>query len=301
MKYLLSIVASLATLIVSITSVQSLSAQSLPSVAIGAIQDGASLNIVTEPTSTIVVDLSLSTTSFTAGIYARYAQKYLGERAQLTDKTLSIVESCNLSLAPQDFLYAEKYNTPIEEESVKNPAQDLSIDRSSAEIMIPEQTAQNIANQIFANRRICHDLIAGDVGEGVFGEGLKTALDRFDKMEREYLALFMGKEQTTTTTRRFTVQLKPDVTRYMIGRYDAQRGLLPANQINGEPIYLQITPSNVADSTYIAPGSKGAARRVFIVPNPSQCDLYVGADVMSSVVFPLYTYGSRATLLYDPK
>lgn len=293
MKYLLSIVASFATLFAS--------AQGLPSLAIGAVQDGSRFAIVSEPTSTIVVDLSLTTTSFTAGVYARYAQRYLGERAQLTDKTSTIIESCKLSIADDNSIYAEDYQSLKEVETMKIPAQELAVDRLSADIMIPEQAAQNVAAQIFANRIVCRDLIAGDVGEGVFGEGLKTALDRFDQMEREYLALFMGKEQTTTITRRFSIKLNSDMTRYMVGRYDAQRGVLPANQINGEPIYLQITPSEVRDSTYIAPGNRGTARRVFVVPNESQCDLYVGAELITSVTLPLYTYGSRATLLYDPK
>lgn len=289
MKYILSIVTCVVSLVAS--------AQGLPNMTIGAIQNGGAVEIVAEPTSTIIVDLTISTTTFTAGIYSRYAQKYLGERAQLTDKTSTAIESSQLSIAPEDLPIAK----PKPASTIKKPTQKLAIDRTSSEVMIPELAAQNAANQIFANRRICRDLIAGDVGEGVFGEGLQTALDRFDKMESEYLALFMGEEQIETTTHRLFIPLTSDNTRFMVGRFDSRMGLLPANEIEGEPIYLQITPSEVSDSTYLVPGSRGSARRVFIVPNMSQCDLYVGTDIINSTILPLYTYGSRATLLYDSK
>ncbi len=291
MRYFLSIVALAVTF--------SSSAQSLPNVAIGAIQNGSTLEIIAEPTSTIALDITLQTSSFTAGVYSRYAQKYLGERAQLTDKKSTIIKGAQLSVATSESTPVEQSTTPKIE--VNSPAQTLSIDRTSADVMIPEVAAQNAANQIFANRRICRDLIAGDVGEGVFGEGLQTALDRFDQMEREYLSLFMGQEKVTIVTHREEVTLSSDKTRYMVGRFDSQKGLLPATEIDGDPVYLQITPSEVKDSTYIAPGSKGSTKRIFVVPNMAKCDLYVGADIIASATLPLYTFGSRATLLYDPK
>ncbi|MFI3282368.1 MAG: DUF4831 family protein [Rikenellaceae bacterium] len=289
MKYIFIIVALFATL----TS----SAQSLPSVAVGAVQNNGTLEFVAEPTSTILVDLTLTTTNFTAGVYARYAQKYLGERAPLTSKTSTVISASELSLAPQDYNLSRDEATS----SVVVTPPHLAVDRMSAEIMIPEQAAQNAATQIFANRRTYRELISGDIGEGVYGAGLESALERFEQIEAEYLSLFMGHEEVLTTTRRIPLRLSGDMTRYMIGRYDSQKGLLSAMEIEGEPVYLQITPSHVADSTYTLSGSKGTARRVYVVPNVAQCDLYVGANIVTSSFLPLYTFGSRTTVLYDPK
>ncbi len=286
MKLLLTIVAATATCIAS--------AQNLPNVAIGAVQEGDKSGYVSEPSSTILVDITLSTTQFVAGTYARYAQKYLGERAPLTDKTSTEIIGSAILLAPQDYGICE--STSIPDATVEVQVQPLPVDRNSSATLTPESAAQNAANEIFAIRKTTRDLVAGDIGEGVFGTGLTSALERLDKLESDYVALFMGKSIVTTKTQRFTINLKSNTTRYMVCRYDPQKGFLPATEIDGEPVYIQITPSETKDSTFGISRTKAASAGIYIVANPSQCDLYIGADIISTSTLPLYDFGSRVTL-----
>ncbi len=291
MRYLLLLVASFVTFIAS--------SQSTQPIAVGFVQNGQDHSFVEEPVTTIAVDISLQTTSFKAGVYARYAQKYLGERAPLTNKESTTVEGAQILLAPHDYIAPKEVKQ--QEVVVKSPAYELPIDRTSADITLPELAAQEAASRIFANRKVCQELISGDVGEGVFGAGLEVALDRFDRIESEYLSLFMGREVQSTQIERFYVDISSDMRRYMICRYDAQRGLISANELDGEPIYLQITPSQVQDTTVVTTMSKSAREVTYILPNRAQCDLYVGGEIISSKRLPLYSFGGRTTIIYDPK
>ncbi len=283
---MLTIVASLATLLAT--------AQEYPNVAIG-VGEGES---ITMPTSSIAVDMKLTNTTFRAGVYARYASKYLGERASLSDRETATIDEVRLAIAPNDYFVASAEVDSAPEVVVRDARVDLPIDRTSANAMLPEQAAQRAAQRVFDNRKISQDLISGDVGEGVFGAGLVAALDRLDRMESEYLALFMGHEESVTTTQRFIVNLNPQTERYIICRYDNQKGILPASGLVGDPVYLQITPAEVSDSILMLTPSKSAPNKTFIVPNPAQCDLYVGANVETSAVLPLYDFGYRMTVYY---
>ncbi len=292
MKYILTLMATVATYVAS--------AQQLPPIASGIISDGANITVVNDPASTIFVDISLTHTKFTAGVYARYAQKFLGERAPLINRESTNINSTNIALAPQNYFVASAEISPSV--VVENtPASTLPINVTSAAITIPEAAASDAAQQIFDNRKLSYDLIAGNIGEAVYGSGLATALDRLDKTERELLALFMGSEVSATSTQRFTINLQPDTKRYIICRYDSLRGIISSNEIDGEPVYLQITPDTVADTTYTMTASKNPLRKVVVSATPSKCDLYVGAKIISTSKLPLYTFGQRTTIIYDPK
>ncbi len=276
-------------------------AQNLPIIPVGIIQNGSEFEILEAPKSTILVDISVTTTKFTAGIYARYAQKYLGERATLSNRQSATIDNVTVAIAPQDYFVSPLKTTPPSTKSTTSPLSTISSNITSADVTIPETAAANIAEQIFANRKLCQDLIAGNIGEGVFGAGLTAALERMDRMEKEYITLFMGSEETTTSTQRFTINLKANTKRYMICRYDPNRGILSANEIDGDPIYLQITPEILPDTTYKLAIGKFPKEKSFVAANRAQCDLYVGANIVATSQLPLYEFGRNITIVYDPK
>lgn len=65
--------------------------------------------------------------------------------------------------------------------------------------------AQDAANAIFSLRRHRIDLVTGEAGENVFGAGLKAALEEIDRLEQEYLSLFLGKQFRQRIVREFSV------------------------------------------------------------------------------------------------
>lgn len=58
---------------------------------------------------------------------------------------------------------------------------------------------------IYMLRKKRMELVTGDAGEHVFGEGLKAALDELNRLEEEYLALFLGKQFRQKIVREYDV------------------------------------------------------------------------------------------------
>ena len=81
----------------------------------------------------------------------------------------------------------------------------VSVDRLSLVEKSPESMAQDAANAIFSLRRHRIDLVTGEAGENVFGAGLKAALEEIDRLEQEYLSLFLGKQFRQRIVREFSV------------------------------------------------------------------------------------------------
>ena len=158
------------------------------------------------PHTALAVDLTVECETVKAGPYARYALKYLGLRAPFSDKTIHTLRGADVALFDENELVAAalpaggsrtvSYGDEGGEFAV------LPVDRT--EIIQPsaEQAAQQAANRIFALRRSRLDLITGEAGENVFGEGLKAALAAIDSQEQALLELFLGKRTVSTETRR---------------------------------------------------------------------------------------------------
>ena len=150
------------------------------------------------PRSVLAVDLSVECSTVLCGPYARYAQKYLGVRAPLTDKTTWSIAGARIALAGDDAFGAA---APAADASrvVSHAASDeafaaLQPDKTSATVYSLEDAARMAAEQIFSLRRHRLELITGEAGENVFGEGLNAALAEIERLEQSYLELFLGKQ-----------------------------------------------------------------------------------------------------------
>ncbi len=286
-------------LLVALFATLATEAQNMPNVAIGVVKTGQDMELVSAPKSTITVDMTLTKSQFTAGEYARYAQRYLGVRASLSDKVTSAITGANIALVQSNTAVDNFITEPT---TTTLPTLPLSADHTSPETLSPEQRAEKCANKIFANRKLIQELISGDVGEGVFGAGLTSALQHLQHQELECTALFMGSTQETTTNHRFVIPISAESTRYMLCRFDTANGEITSiDNIDGQAVYLQITPAQAKDSTYNIAVGKEPAKRLYVEPNYARCDLYVGADIVKTAQIPLYEFGAKATVIYDPK
>ena len=90
-------------------------------------------------------------------------------------------------------------------------------------VLALEDAAREAANTIFSLRRHRIELITGEAGENVFGEGLKAALAEIERLEQSYLELFLGKRVVTTETRRYVVYPQSDKKQYIVCRFSAAR------------------------------------------------------------------------------
>ena len=124
----------------------------------------------------------------------------------------------------------------------------VSVDRLSLVEKSPESMAQDAANAIFSLRRHRIDLVTGEAGENVFGAGLKAALEEIDRLEQEYLSLFLGKQFRQRIVREFSVVPSKDEPATVVCRFSDTAGLLSADDLSGRPVLLELAPENKAQS-----------------------------------------------------
>ena len=154
-----------------------------------------------------------------------------------------------------------------------------------------EDAARAAAERIYSLRRHRLDLITGEAGENVFGQGLDAALKEIDRQEQSYLELFLGKHVTTTSTRRYVVYPQTDKKQYIVCRFSPAGGLLPENDLSGDIVLLQIEPSGAEAGAGLEAGPKETNVVRCRVADPSTCTVLSGGQEYARTVLPVFEFG----------
>ncbi|HPV88506.1 MAG TPA: DUF4831 family protein [Bacteroidales bacterium] len=103
-----------------------------------------------------------------------------------------------------------------------------------------EQRAAEAARRIFELRNMRYAIITGDTDALYSGEAMGAAVDEMRRMEKEYMRLFLG--ETITGKTHLSTDVLPDSekTRYIAFRFSDTEGLLPASNVGGRPIVLEM-------------------------------------------------------------
>ena len=241
------------------------------------------------------VDVTVERDLTLTGPYARYAQKYLGVRAPLADKTTWSITGAQIALLDRDTYLNAGAPAPASTRTFNHAASDeefarLQPDKTDMTTPALEDAARAAANQIFSLRRHRIELITGEAGENVFGEGLKAALAEIDRMEQSYLELFLGKRTVSTETRRYVVYPQADKKQYIVCRFSPAAGLLPDSDLSGDIVLLQIEPSGNTKCDLEA-GPKETSVVACRVADPSACTVLSGGREYARAVLPVFEFG----------
>lgn len=262
---------------------------------IGVVEQAGSLTAV-QPRTLLAVDLTVEKETILCGPYARYAQKLLGVRAPLTDKTnYRLVDASVGLLADESYLYAaERPETKVVAANYAGSAEEfarIQPDKTDMSVVAPETAAQEAAKTLFALRKHRMELITGEAGEHVFGEGLKAALDEIARLEQSYLELFLGKQVVTTHTTRFLFMPQRNQRQYPVCRFSASEGLLSDNASTGDAVKLAIAPSGYTESELENTSKDKSVVMPFRVADPSSCTVTCGDEELTRVTLPIFEYG----------
>ena len=283
--------------LVALMAVLTASAQSDYIVQTGKIigQDGVVRFV--EPKSTLVVDITVEKCEVIVGPYARYAQKYLGVRAPLTEKLSYRIVEAKVALGDDKLLMAD--------DAVAAPTQKvtpqftdekgyarLMPSRVESRALTADEAARDAANTIFRLRKSRLELITGEMGEYVFGGGLEAALREIDKQEKANLELFFGREEISTYSQRVTLMPSSDKFNYILWRFSDKSGLVPATDLSGEIIMLQIEPSGDTSLKYVTEaGEKDKIQVDCRMADFATCVVSCGTEPLTKSVLPLFEYG----------
>ena len=162
-----------------------------------------------------------------------------------------------------------------------------------------EERAAEVAQIIFSLREQRMSIITGDTDAIYSGSAMGAALDEITRLEQEYLSLFTGYSEYGTQT--YTFDLVPTRNResqmYIAFRFSETAGILPADNLSGKPIALEITPEPMA-----APQSEKKVKKskvpVVAYRIPATCGIRVidGKNVLMETRFPVYQFGEETTL-----
>lgn len=272
-------------------------------------QDGSMAYVI--PSTTLTVDITVRHEKVVTGEYARFAQRYLGVIAPLADKEIYEIESAAIGWFDNDEPPRRTDSGPEEGtfEIISHIEPGTGFmrvlpDRLSPSQKNAEDAARDAANMIYNIRKRRVDLIMGDVGENVYGEGLKAALDRMDKIENEYLELFLGKQSVETYTLRFYIIPEKGKNAYVVCRLNETKGILPTGDLSGEPVMLELKPEGLASAAY-PPLSADQARKNSR-NQPASAGSYTVADMVVAKItdgrkdyvterVPVYQMGVRTS------
>ncbi len=266
---------------------------------VGTYVDASGALAVSDPSTSVAVDLIVEKEQTVVGPYARYAQKFLNMRGSLVDKTVYSLKGVKLAVTGGEDVIADAVPAAeVTETSYMGSASEFAKvlpDRMSATAVSEEEAAANAAQAIFSIRKHRMDLITGEAGENVFGAGLKDALAALDAAEQEYLELFFGKRVVTTSVERVVVPMVEGVQSYAVARISSSAGVVAADAKDGDAVTLEVAPSGRARLSSIVeadPKSKTAVK--VRVADPSTCTVKVGDKVLTSAVLPLFEMGRTA-------
>ena len=288
MKRLLMLVALL-------FSAATLMAQNNPYIALVGVVDTANGVALSAPTTTLTVDIEAECERTICGPYARYAQKLLGVRAPLTDKVEWRVKRAAIGLADASSFVQQPFEAaPTMQFSYADAVEDFSMiqpDKSSTSATTLEDAALMAANSIFSLRRHRTELITGEAGENVFGEGLKSALEEIARQEQALLELFLGKRTVRSEVRRFVLSPESTKQQYVVCRLSAVDGIVPSSDLTGDMVVLQITPAENVASPVPEAGVKETATTTALVANRATCTLLASGEEVAREVLPIFAFG----------
>lgn len=279
-------------LMLTLLTMASASAQnSIYKAVVGTHKDAAGNVVISDPSTTLAVDLVFETEQVVVGPYAKYAQKYLEARGALVDKSTTSLKSAKLAVVTDNALAAGAVAEPTTTISSylgsENEFPKISPDRTSSSAMSLDDAAAQAAQAIFTIRKNRMDLISGEAGENVFGGGLKDALEALDAKEQAYLELFLGKKVTTTYTQRVIMPIVAGVNEYVIARTTSGKP---------EDIKLVLTPSEATPkfSTLSEVDPRDKTAIAVRIANIATCAVKVGNNVVGSASLPIFELGRTA-------
>ncbi len=252
-------------------------------------QKGEAINLEQEPIMANVT-LRVTTEHFTPGVYARYAQKYLGKRATLSEYTSIELIDGRLALG-----IAERIAPKVESEPYVLP---LPQNRTSATVQTTEEQAAATAEMIFSLRKHRLDLITGEAGENVFGGGLKAALEEIARLEKECLDMFYGSKSFSEEIFKFNVAITPDKNEYVVCRFSDKVGIVGVDDLSGKPVVVKVEHEPHKKYSELQPlGPKDKVSAEYLIVPQSKCLLVAEATLLDSFNFASPRYGKTVTAL----
>ncbi|MGE0078699.1 MAG: DUF4831 family protein [Bacteroidales bacterium] len=177
-----------------------------------------------------------------------------------------------------------------------------------------EEKAKEAAEFIFMLRKKRIEFMTIDVDNPLDGEAIKVMYAEIDKLENQYLLLFIGQTRTETISKVILyTPTKPEGESNIVFRYSSTKGIVSSTDLSGNPMLIEIEPEQIPESysNYFSSMSIMADKNKFDqvyyrIPINASVKISDGKNELANRRLLIYQYGLTAKLpvkhlLVNPK
>ncbi len=162
-----------------------------------------------------------------------------------------------------------------------------------------EQKAEEAANFLIKLKKRRFKLVAGQYDYMPEGEAMADALAELSRIEKEYLALFIGRRIVTPIERtlHYTPVSGNNSDRVVLFRFSESDGFLDAKEAGGIPVILNIEAANKTAGLekQIVPLKPSANTLPYRIPDQASLKITVGEQLWTEAILPVYQYGAMVS------
>lgn len=163
-----------------------------------------------------------------------------------------------------------------------------------------EQKAAETAEMILRLRKQRLQIVTGDTDATYSGEAMGAAISEITRLEEEYMTLFTGYSEFQTQNMRFEVvpEAGLESQMYVAFRLSDTAGLVPADNLSGKPIVMEITSQPFAEPAVSVELLKNQkeVEAYYRIPAVCTVKLMDGANLLLQSRMPIYQLGRESSL-----
>jgi hypothetical protein len=166
-----------------------------------------------------------------------------------------------------------------------------------------QSRAEEAATFLFNLRKRRFELITGDVEHAFSGSSLKDALAEINRLEKEYLSLFLGKHFVESQVYKFyvTPEKSLDDKSYPVFYFSENEGALTESTRTSTPFTLNVIPSGKINFVEGVKTRIKIANVYYRVPEIADVKLLQGSKEICIGRMPIYQLGKELILPSDAK
>lgn len=287
------------------------------------------------PKTQLVVDAEVTKVTCKAGPYYRYAEKYLGVKKFITeDKVyyeLGKVKLLNRGIPDKDNTYIVSFKagtvapyaylteegllcsinaeytpeTEAEDENTNKRKRAVATDASvfTEELLMAGSTAKQAevaAKQIYRIRESRMNILTGDADNlPPDGQAMQLVIEELEAQEEALTNLFTGVITRETEQYEVTIIPNDDLEKEIIFRFSERLGIVDADDLGGEPVYMNLTATERApqlDPKEAEKKEKSLKGIVYNVPGKARIELFTARKSLYKGEAQITQFGTREAL-----
>jgi len=299
----------------------------------------------TLPNTSLIVNAEVAKVTCKAGPYYRYAEKYLGVKNPVEedqvfyelgkvdvinkgipnpDRTY-IVEFRSGTVAPYVYLTEEgflctinaDYEAPSETEleiaqkGKTGPIKTTDVSVFSEELLMAGSTARQAevaAKQIYRIRESRMNILTGEVDNiPPDGQAMKLVLEQLEEQEKNLMNLFTGICTRETDYYDITVIPHDDLEREVLFRFSDLLGIVPADDLGGAPVYMNLKATeraSILDPKESEKKEKSLKGVIYNIPGKAMIEIIMNKKSLYKGEEQIVQFGSQeglATSMFEDK